>query len=172
MARLLTALLLTALCSVSQAETYSVCENCVLESATAEYFEAHYPGDYEGIATMKYSGPVRSEAGDKLNWQTIIYNCVQEKLCYRGLKSLAEITFQDGHDPLKTFDPNAEYKPVTVTAKVKVGGKKATQSCYLGQTLDPEGKYGYSYKNGVNVYCILTVDDYLAINFNLYFKRL
>ena len=172
--RLALAILLTILCSVSQAETYSVCENCVLADANADYFSSTYPGDYTGFAYMNYFNP---EITDTKTGQIIAltlqkYECREVRMCTRGLTENAEITIYGGTDPIKTYDEKADYKTIYVHAKIKAGGMTRDEDCTLGQTLDPNGKYGYSYKYGVAVNCTIGLENQTALNFNLYFKRI
>lgn len=164
-------LLLTILSSVTHAETYSVCENCSFVKATADYFSATYPGDYEGYAVMAYNTPEVTETKNSQIIQLKLqkYECLDSRMCKPELTNDAELKVYGGFDPIKL--ENTDGPSPKVQVKIKVGGVNREQECYLGQTLDPAGKYGYSYKNGVNIYCVIGLENQTAMNFNLYFKR-
>ncbi len=168
------AFLLTILGSVSQADNYSVCENCVLADANADYFSSTYPGDYLGFSRASYFKPEVSDTktGQIISLTLQKYECLESPQCKKNdLTEDAEVTIYAGSDPLKTYNKDAAYKPIYVHAKIKLAGESWDTDCTLGQTLDTQGKYGYSYEHGVTVNCIIGLEHQTAMSFNLYFKR-
>lgn len=147
---------------------YSVCENCVLESVQGNFYGAFSPEDRETYATMSYF-PVAVESSKDI--QTIrmeldSYKCLVQEACFRDLTLPAEVSIVSGRDPL--LAPNTR----NLKTEVKVAGLSQKKECSLGETQDRDGRNGYSYKYGVNLYCNIYLSDKKVVSLNLYFKRL